>query len=57
MSLKHTYIWITESFCCTPETNTTLLIDYTTIYNKNLKKKHSYSMKYTVKRMKRQPQT
>ena len=35
MSLKHTYIWITESFCCTPETNTTLLINYTTIYNKD----------------------
>ena len=33
-----TCICITESLCCTPETNTTLLIDYTSIENKNLKK-------------------
>ena len=33
------YIYITESLCCTPETITTLLIDYTPISNKKLKNK------------------
>ena len=28
------YIYITKSFCCIPETNTTLLINYTPIQNK-----------------------
>ena len=32
-------ICITESLCCTPETNTTLLIDYTPIYNKKFFKR------------------
>ena len=35
----HICICITESLCCTPETNTTLLINYTPIENKKLKKK------------------
>ena len=30
------YIYITKSFCCIPETNTTLLINYTPIKNKKI---------------------
>ena len=33
------YIYIAESFHCSPETITTLLIGYTSIKNKKLKKK------------------
>ena len=29
------HIFITEPLCCTPETNTTLLINYAPIENKN----------------------
>ena len=32
---KNTYIFITELLCCAPETNTTLLVDYTLIKKKN----------------------
>ena len=32
-----TYTPITESLCCTPETNTTLLINFTPILKKKLK--------------------
>ena len=37
---KHIYIYIciTESLCCTPETNTTLLINYTPIKKKQTNK-------------------
>ena len=28
---KYMYIYVTESLCCTPETNTTLYINYTSI--------------------------
>ena len=31
---KNIYICITESLCCTPETNTTLQINYTSIKKK-----------------------
>ena len=30
----HTYIWINESLCCTPKTNTILQINYTSIKKK-----------------------
>ena len=33
---QHTGICIIESFCCTPEIHTTLLITYTPIQNKKL---------------------
>ena len=36
-----TCICMTESLCCQPETITTLLISYTPIYNKKLKKKEN----------------
>ena len=35
---KYVYIHITDSFCCTAETNTTLKTNYTLIQKKN--KKH-----------------
>ena len=38
-----TCICITESCSCTPETNTTLLINYTPIWNEKLKKKQQNS--------------
>ena len=38
MKRINTGVCITESLCCTPETNTTLLINYTPIENKNLQK-------------------
>ena len=34
------YQYITELFCCIPETNTTLYINYTSI--ENIKKKSNY---------------
>ena len=34
------YICITESLCCTPETNTTLQINYTSIKEKKNKYKY-----------------
>ena len=34
-----TRMCVAESFCCAPETITTVLIDYTPIQNKKLKKK------------------
>ena len=36
----HTCICITELLCCTPETNTTLLINYTRILNEKFKNKN-----------------
>ena len=45
---KQIYVCITESLCCTPETNTTLLINYTSIKNNNNK------MQWKI-RLKRQP--
>ena len=35
---KYVYIHITDSFCCTAETNTTLKTNYTLIQNKKQKK-------------------
>ena len=40
-----TCIWMAESLCCPPETVTTLLIGYTPIPNKKLKKLHSTGTK------------
>ena len=34
----HGYVYITESLCCTPETNTTLWINYTSIKTERKKK-------------------
>ena len=31
---KNAYIWITESLCCTPETNTILWVSYNSIKKK-----------------------
>ena len=36
---RDTCICVTKSLCCTPETNTTLLINYAPIENKILKNK------------------
>ena len=41
---KNTYICVTESLCCTPETNTTLYINYTSI--KKLKNKLGWELRY-----------
>ena len=38
----HVYIWLSESLHCLPETITILLISYTPIQNKKLKKKFKY---------------
>ena len=37
----YTHIYITESFCCTLETYTTLLINYTSILQKGKKKREN----------------
>lgn len=33
---------VTESFCCTPETNTTIFVNYTPIKKKHQKKKNNF---------------
>ena len=40
-----TCICITESLCCTPETNTTLLINYAPIWNENFLKFYNHGQK------------
>ena len=39
-------VWITDSLCCTPETNTTLCIHHTPIKSKLKKKKRGLVMTY-----------
>ena len=41
----HVYVCMAESLCCSPETITTLLIGYTPIQHKKLKKKRSGEMR------------
>ena len=44
----HIYVYMPESLCCPPETITTLLTDYTTIQNKNLKNITKKSLCYNI---------
>ena len=50
----YTYLYITESLCCTPETNTTLYINYTLIKIKKqvvcLESLHQHELKSSEER-------
>ena len=43
------YIYISESLCCTPETNTTLQSNYTSIKKKQIKKDKYQNTIYIMK--------
>ena len=48
---KHMCIYITKPLCCTPEANTTLLINYTPLQKSKKKKDDSWSRKANMRRV------
>ena len=44
----HTYIYMAESPCCSPETVTTWLTSYTPIQNKKLKEKRNNEVVFSI---------